>query len=205
MNGYSQRYEDALVLAATVHHDQLRKQTDIPYSTHLFHVSLILIRYGFDEDTAIAGLLHDIVEDQQYPLIKIQEQFGTKVASIVAALTEKKRDESGNPRPWEVRKQEGMDLLAHASVDAVATKVADALHNVSTISANLQREGDSVWKRFSRGAAQSIWYYHHLLVVARGRLGEHPLVEEYAAAVEQLCRLASISSEDLTPFDAEEQ
>jgi (p)ppGpp synthase/HD superfamily hydrolase len=63
MAAFSARYDAALVLAARAHRDQVRKGTDIPYIAHPAHVSVILIRHGFGEELAIAGLLHDVVED----------------------------------------------------------------------------------------------------------------------------------------------
>ena len=194
MNGYSQRFEDALALAATTHRDQVRKQTNLPYITHLCHVAHILTVYDFDEATTIAGLLHDIVEDQGYPLAKIQAQFGDKVATIVAALTERKRDVEGHKRAWELRKEEGVAQMEQAPRDAVAVKIADALHNVSTIVADWQREGAKVWDRFNRGPEQTTAYYQRIAAVGRQRLGDHPLVLEYEIAAERLSQLTQAAT-----------
>jgi len=196
MNGYSQRFEDALVLAATAHRLQTRKQTNIPYITHLCHVAHILTLYDFDEETAIAGLLHDIVEDQGYPLAKVRGQFGKKVGDIVAALTEQKRDATGHKRAWELRKEEGIAQMKQALSDAVAVKIADALHNVSTIIADWQREGVKVWDRFNRGPEQTAAYYQRIAEVGRQRLGAHPLVVEYEATAGRLRELAQAVASD---------
>src|SRR5688500_431268 len=107
--GFSARYDAALMLAARAHRDQLRKGTDIPYIAHPVHVSLILIRHGFGEDLAIAGLLHDVVEDTDVPLERIAAEFGDTVARLVAAVSETKTAD-GAERPWEQRKAE---KLAH--------------------------------------------------------------------------------------------
>ena len=119
MQGYSARYEAALVLATRAHRDQVRKGSDIPYVTHVFHVSAILLRYSFPEDVAIAGLLHDVVEDQDIPLSRIESDFGPVVAEMVKALSEKKM-EDGQIRPWQVRKQELLDQLRNASPETAA-------------------------------------------------------------------------------------
>src|SRR5262245_24388558 len=86
--GFSPRYDAALALAARAHRSQLRKGTDLPYIAHPVHVSLILIRHGFGEDLAIAGLLHDVVEDTDVPLYRIAAEFGDEVAGLVAAVSE---------------------------------------------------------------------------------------------------------------------
>ena len=92
-------YELALRLASRVHCHQMRKGCDIPYITHLVAVSRILEQYGFGVEIRVAGLLHDIVEDQDYPLSAIRDQFGGWVAEMVAANSECKMDASGCKRP----------------------------------------------------------------------------------------------------------
>jgi len=187
MNGYSERYDAALALAAGAHVGQTRKGSTVPYIVHPVHVSVILIRYGFPEDVAIAGLLHDVVEDQDYPLSDIEAQFGPAVADMVAAATERKR-EAGQPRRWEDRKREALDHIRHASADAVAVKAADVLCNARAMASALRQQGASVWNYFSRGPEQSIWYYRSLSDLARERMAGHPMLAELDEAVRDLER-----------------
>jgi (p)ppGpp synthase/HD superfamily hydrolase len=185
MDTYSQRYEEALSLAAGAHRDQLRKGGDVPYIVHPVHVSVILIRHGFDENVAIAGLLHDVVEDQDVPLHQIEARFGPAVAEMVAALTERKR-EGGTERPWEARKRDALHQIRRASQGAVAIKAADALHATRTLAADLRRKGAEVWAPFKRGPGQSSWYYHQIAEIAGERLKGHPLVDELERGVADL-------------------
>jgi hypothetical protein len=76
------RFDVALAYAATLHRAQTRKGTAIPYVAHLLSVSALVIEDGGDEDEAIAGLLHDAVEDQggRARLEEIRAQFGDRVA-----------------------------------------------------------------------------------------------------------------------------
>jgi (p)ppGpp synthase/HD superfamily hydrolase len=194
MQAYSKRYEAALALAARAHRDQDRKGSDVPYIVHPVHVSVLLIRHGFDEDLAIAGLLHDVVEDQDVPLPAIEAEFGARVAAIVLALTERKR-EGDVKRPWEVRKQESLHQLGGAGLDAVAVKAADALHSVCSIVAGLAESGPTFWSRFARGADQSLWYYESVAQLVRERLGAHPLADELARAVEALAEAIAAGAE----------
>lgn len=138
-------YERALRLAATLHRKQNRKKTRVPYITHPVHVSVILLGHGFETDVAVAGLLHDVVEDQMYPQTEIADQFGTKVTQIVNSLTERKQDEHGNERPWEDRKREGIERMKQASDEAVAVKVADTLHNARSIAMDIRKKGPKVY------------------------------------------------------------
>ena len=185
MEAYSGRYEAALVLTARVHHDQVRKVGGDPYITHLVHVSIILLRHGFSEDVAIAGLLHDIVEDQDVPLADIEAEFGPAVAEMVDVLTEQKR-EGEVERPWEVRKREALARLRQGSLAAVAVKAADTLHNAHSMALGLRRDGPAIWRSLSRGPAETLWYYRSVAGIVRERLGAHPLVEELEAAIMRL-------------------
>jgi (p)ppGpp synthase/HD superfamily hydrolase len=82
------RYLDAVRYAAEAHRGQTRKGTPVPYLAHLLGVSSIVFDVGGTEDEAIAGLLHDAVEDQggRARLEEIRTQFGDRVAAIVEGL-----------------------------------------------------------------------------------------------------------------------
>ncbi len=185
MPGYSPRYDAALKLAAYAHSAQRRKGSNIPYVVHPVHVSVILLRYGFPEDLVTAGLLHDVVEDQDVSLAEIEAEFGPEVARLVAAVSEQKK-EAGVERPWEVRKQEQLDHLREAGEDVLALKAVDVLHNVHSIAYSLRSDGPAIWDSFKRGPEVSLWYYRRGASLVRMRLGAHPLVEELDEAIQDL-------------------
>ncbi len=185
MQAYSEQYDAALALAARAHRHQTRKGSDVPYLVHPVHVSVLLLRHGFPGDVAVAGLLHDVVEDQGIPFSDIEAGFGQAVANMVAALTERKR-EDGIERPWEKRKQEALDQLKKAGPDTVAVKAADVLHNSHTLARQLQCQGASVWDHYSRGPDASLWYARSVAAIARDRLGAHSLVDELDSAISDL-------------------
>jgi (p)ppGpp synthase/HD superfamily hydrolase len=191
---YSELYERALRFAAIAHHSQKRKGSDLPYITHPVHVSVILLRHGFSTEVAVAGLLHDVVEDQGYELAQIEAEFGTRAAEIVAALSERKKDAQGAKRPWEVRKREALEHMRRADPETVAVKVADTLHNVHCFVLDLRREGSQIWQHFGRGPGPQLDNYHQILQTARERLGNHPLVDELADAIENLARMIAETS-----------
>jgi (p)ppGpp synthase/HD superfamily hydrolase len=195
MEAYSQRYGAALILAARAHRTQARKVGDVPYIVHPVHVSIILLRHGFSEDAAIAGLLHDVVEDQDIPLDHIEADFGPAVAEMVAALTEQKQD-SGVERPWEDRKQGLLDQIRRARLDAVAVKAADTLHSTRSLAHALRNEGPSIWRNFSRGPGPSLWFYQSVAAIVRERLEGHPLADELGQAVKDLERAIAETGDD---------
>lgn len=84
------RFNEALSYAESLHRKQKRKGTDIPYISHLLIVSSLVLENGGSEDQAIAALLHDAVEDQggEPRLFEIRQKYGDAVAQIVADCTD---------------------------------------------------------------------------------------------------------------------
>lgn len=184
--GYSDLYEHGLRVATVAHRSQDRKGSNLPYITHPIHVSVILLNYGFSPAVAVAGLLHDVVEDQGYKLTEIQEEFGPQVAEIVDALSERKRDAQGKMRPWDVRKRDALAHLRQASIEAVAVKAADTLHNSRCFAEDLRQDGDEMWQHFNRGPDAQMGYYLQVLQIVQKRLGPHPLAAELAESLNDL-------------------
>ena len=114
-----QRFEAALVDAARLHRDQVRKTSQVPYVSHLLAVCALVLEDGGDEDEAIAALLHDAVEDQggAATLAHIRDRFGDRVADIVDGCSD--TDQTPKP-PWRLRKEA---YLAHLADPATSPSV----------------------------------------------------------------------------------
>src|SRR6202040_3767304 len=76
----------AYEIAAERHRDQLRSSGD-PYLTHLLEVAHILADMRLDATTLTAALLHDVIEDTEFPVSRIEERFGAEVAHLVEGVT----------------------------------------------------------------------------------------------------------------------
>src|SRR6478735_5851635 len=104
------RFDRALLYATHVHGGQVRKQTSIPYVAHLLAVAATVIEYGGSEDMAIAGLLHDAVEDQggEPRLADIRNRFGDRVADIVRSCSDTVVNSSAGQKKedWKTRRSE---------------------------------------------------------------------------------------------------
>jgi hypothetical protein len=84
----TERFARAVDYARIAHAGQTRKGTDIPYLTHLLSVASLVIEFGGSEDQAIAGLLHDTIEDcgeAHEPISR--PEFGDAMADIVVAAS----------------------------------------------------------------------------------------------------------------------
>jgi (p)ppGpp synthase/HD superfamily hydrolase len=157
----SPRFRHAFDYAATLHAADLRRSTNAPYLSHLLEVCGIVLRYGGNEDDAIAALLHDAAEDHggKPRIADIERNFGKRVASIVHECT----DSLKRPKQsWEVRKRDYLKHLPQASRGGLLVSAADKLSNVRAILADHYVVGDQVYKRLKRPKARTLWYYNAL-------------------------------------------
>lgn len=178
------RFEEALVFATQLHARQIRKGSQTPYVAHLLGVTALVLENGGDEDTAIAALLHDAVEDQGglKTLNEIRQRFGTRVADIVEACS----DTFTFPKPpWRKRKQAYLDHLPDTTPEARLVSLADKLHNARSILRDLSQDGELVWNKFNGGKQGTLWYYHSLVEIFQ-QLDDNYLVSELTRVVSEI-------------------
>lgn len=126
----TQRLAAALDFAVRAHGDQERKGTKIPYVSHLLGVAALVFEGGGDEELAIAGLLHDVLEDTSASSGQLEEAFGTRVTHIVEACS----DTQEKPKPpARARKERYLEHLQTADPDTLLVSLADKLHNARTL------------------------------------------------------------------------
>ena len=181
------RFDEALHYALSAHATQTRKGTDIPYAAHLLAVASLILEAGGSEDAAIAGLLHDVIEDQgPHHLDEIAARFGDRVAdAVVECSAESKHDGLS----WEERKQRYIEQMVIASPLALSVSLADKVHNLRSILADYRVLGHGLFTRFGAPGPEAIvWYYESLLAVYEDRAGEvsEPLVAELRRTLGQL-------------------
>src|SRR5258708_3416508 len=134
--GYSDRINHALAFAAKHHDRQVRKGTRLPDLTPPANVAIILTRYDQDEDTVVAGILHDVVEDcvrdgytREMLEQRVADKFGGEVLETVLAVTYRQVDEEGIELSAEERKDDYLARLAAAPEGARSVCAADKIHN----------------------------------------------------------------------------
>ena len=131
--------ERAYDVAERAHRDQVRKSGD-PYITHPLAVATILAELGMTPVTLAAALLHDTVEDTDYSLDDLEEEFGSEVAKLVDGVTKLDKVTYGdNAQAETVRK---MIVAMARDIRVLVIKLADRLHNART------------WRYVSAGSAQ---------------------------------------------------
>ncbi|MFQ5606249.1 MAG: HD domain-containing protein [bacterium] len=174
----------AIEFAARAHAGQFRKGTKIPYIIHPISVAKILIEHGCSDELAIAGVLHDTVEDTRVTLEQIKHAFGIEVAKLVASASEPNKSDL-----WENRKQHTLDMLKTAPREVLLLVCADKLDNIRSIAEDYRKYGDSLWSRFSRPKAKQKWYFQSLATIFQQRMNgdpDAPLFEEFDHEVRKM-------------------
>lgn len=189
--GYSEAVLDCMKLVMALHQDQVRKDTQIPYITHLWAVAALVGEYGGDEGQVVAALLHDSVEDhgEKISFAQISTQFGNRVAEIVEGCTD--LEQFPQP-PWKERKSFFLKRLRNASVDIKLVVAADKLHNARSTVSDLRFHGSKTWSRFNAGKDEQIWYYTGVVFALRNEWS-HRIIEELVCVVDELQKLSEKS------------
>ncbi len=117
-------------VAEDKHSDQKRKSGD-PYITHPLAVSTILAELGMDTTTLVAALLHDTVEDTDYSLPRLSEDFGEVVAHLVDGVTKLDKVKLGAAAEAETIRK--MVIAMARDPRVLVIKLADRLHNMRTM------------------------------------------------------------------------
>ena len=193
--GYSDSINHAFAFAAKHHDRQVRKGTKLPYLTHPANVAIILTRYGCEEATVVAGILHDVVEDcvrdgftRDMLEQRIGEKFGSGVLETVLAVMYRRVDDDGIELSPDERRSDYLERLGDASDAARWVCAADKVHNANTILSDLRRtmDPDSVWSRFSAGKAGTVKWFRDVLEKLDEIGFDASIVEELRAAVATL-------------------
>lgn len=194
-HGYSDPVNHAFAFAAKHHDRQVRKGTKLPYLTHPANVAVILTRYGRDDETVVAGILHDVVEDcvrdgytQEMLEQRIGEKFGQRVLDTVLAVTHRRLNDGGIEISSDDKKPDYLNRLAKAGDAARWVCAADKVHNANSILSDLRRtqDPDSVWSRFKVGRAGTVRWYRDVMLRLRELGFNEPIVDELADAVTAL-------------------
>lgn len=124
------KIERAYAIAEKYHRGQTRKSGD-PYITHPLAVATILAELGMPASTLCAALLHDTVEDTEYTLEQLTEDFGEEIARLVDGVTKLDKVTYGDTAQSETIRK--MIVAMSKDIRVLVIKLADRLHNMRTL------------------------------------------------------------------------
>ena len=185
MHGYSDRINHAFAFAAKYYGAVAPAGAGMDYLAHPANVAIILARYGCDQVTIVAGILHHVLEEtppEGWPVLehKINDKFGPVALAVAKDALEPKFNRRGGERPWQSCKQEYLSQLATVEPRALDIIIADEIHSCGSTMTALRRLGVEYLKTVSSaGSEQTIWWYRSLLEIVAGRT-DWPLREMLA-------------------------
>lgn len=129
--------DSAISFAENKHSGQKRKSGE-PYIVHPLAVAEILVEWGMDIDTVLAGVLHDTVEDTESTLEELESLFGRNVAFLVDGVTKVSQARSGmrdlkSYLPGTKDNLAKLMIAVGEDVRVIIIKLADRLHNMRTL------------------------------------------------------------------------
>ena len=126
------RIRDAYEMAKKAHEGQKRKDGS-PYITHCIATADICCDNGLDEDSIIAALLHDVIEDTEVTHAEIAKKFGPQVADIVEGVTKLTRVQYTSKEDEQMENLRKMLMAMSKDIRVILIKIADRTHNMRTM------------------------------------------------------------------------
>jgi len=200
VNGYSDRINHALAYAAKHHAQQVWKGSSrVPYFTYPANVAVILTRYGQDDDTVVAGILHEVVCDnvrdgQTAGMLheRIGEKFGARVLESLLSIAERRLDDDGVEMSLDERKEDLLDRLGAAGEQARWIVAVGTLHSGSSLLADLRRTAypETVWARHPMDRTEVARTYRRTFDRLSQAGFSAPIMQELGGVVEALEQMA---------------
>lgn len=132
----SKRLSKALTMATNAYPEQRRKSNGSSYICHLLEIQDLLVNVGdvADQDIVIAGILQAVTEDSHISKAALLHGFGSRIVSIVEALTDDKR------LSLEERRDIALVKLKSAPKSVKVIQLAHACTNSSAIPKSWKKE-----------------------------------------------------------------
>lgn len=140
--------DEAIVFAVKAHDGAVRKGGSVPYIVHPMEAAAIAAGITDDIEIVAAAVLHDVVEDTSVSEREIARLFGERVAALVMADSEDKRN-GRTELSWEERKAETLARIRSLDRDGQIIVLSDKLSNLRSIFCDLSKIGESVWEKFN--------------------------------------------------------
>ena len=177
--------DKAIIFAVNAHRGQLRKGSNAPYILHPMEAAAIVAAMTDDEEVIAAAVLHDTVEDTAVTLDEICKQFGKRVAELVAAESENKREDKPAASTWKIRKEETIEHLKTAPKEVKMLTLGDKLSNIRSICRDYEAQGDALWQRFNQKDKNEHRWYYKSIADCLSDLCEYPAYKEYVFLAEK--------------------
>ncbi len=154
------------------YHDGQKRESGDPYVTHPLNVAILLTELEADLPTLQAAILHDTIEDTSMKESTISDHFGKEVLELVLGMTKLSKVKFKSSKDKQLENIRKMLLAMASDIRVVLIKLADRLHNMSSI-------GIFPRKKQTRIAQETM----DIFVPLAGRLG----IYKFKWQLEDLC------------------
>lgn len=178
----------AIIFAVKAHAGTERRGKGFPYIVHPMEAMEIVATITPDQEMLAAAALHDTVEDTDITIERIREEFGERIANLVASESDMVVEGVSEEDSWHARKQAAIDRLAAAPRDAKIVALGDKLSNMRAIARDYAVKGDELWKIFhAKDPSDHEWHYRGLANSLR-ELSDTFAFQEFEALINQVFR-----------------
>ena len=183
---YSARVEHAVTTMLEAHGLRRRKAGRGFEASHALSVAFIAADFGFDEDTVVAALLHDTLEDTDLDPRVIEVRFGEPVLRMVEDVSEPPKRAR-----WKTRKLAYLEQLRTTPrLGSLAVASADKIHNLTKMVAGIEAHGAAFLHAFSAGVEEMLWYQNAVYDLAAERWS-HAILEEHRRRLDAFLETAT--------------
>lgn len=177
----------AFSYAAKMHDGMRRKGTALPYILHPAETAAIVGTMTDDQAILAAAVLHDAVEDTPATIEDISALFGDRVARLVSAESENKREDRPAADTWIQRKQEAIEVIRNTSdIGVKMIFLGDKLANMRSFKRDFAALGMSFYDRFNQKDPQMHRWYHRSIADAMPELQHTDAWKEYDALIREV-------------------
>ena len=153
----------AIIFAVKAHSGTERRGKGYPYIVHPLEAVEIVATMTKDQELLAAAALHDTVEDTDVTVEQIREEFGDRIAALVADESDQFEVGVSEEDSWHRRKQAAIDRLSKASREAKMVALGDKLSNMRAIARDYAVQGDVLWNLFhAKNPKDHEWHYRGL-------------------------------------------
>jgi guanosine-3',5'-bis(diphosphate) 3'-pyrophosphohydrolase len=114
-------------------HSSVKRSSGEPYIIHPLNVAGTLVKLKMDQDSIMAGLLHDVVEDCDVSPEDISKMFGQSVAQIVVGCTKISKIKFKTKEESQAENFRKMVVAMAQDLRVIIVKLADRMHNMRTL------------------------------------------------------------------------